>query len=254
MGLGKKDLARLKEALAALPEELKFLEGGILDVAKQDEDLIGSGEGEMTVLDEAMRGQIASRPLGDFASKTGNALSEWLEEQDDPKGVWAGPIWGVQGYLLGMVLFGAEEIPEPPKLPKLKPGFRKIEVDIPQGMKSKSDAGALELRSGEVQIFVMEMPEEMYRMKVDAYSRPLPANFPSPPHLKDEREMNFRLGNVSGIKATHRHMQSGLPVMREYILKMGDVKVHVMMIATSQRGVDLDAYESIIASIRPRGK
>jgi hypothetical protein len=108
----------------------------------------------------------------------------------------------------------------------------------------------------EVQIFVFEWDEENFQYVYkwgqwrSASSLPTqPLEF-RPPHLRDERDVNFKLGNTTGERRISRHVDSGLAVMCFTLLDLPDVKVDVSMLSRKPLGFDLSKYEGLFATIR----
>jgi hypothetical protein len=104
-GLRAKEKARLAMALKSLPDELEYLRGPILAIADEDQDLLGSGEGDTRLLVEALEQQAASRPSG-FAAAQAAELKEWLKGISTGNEEWARPIWFAIAFAMGYDMFG----------------------------------------------------------------------------------------------------------------------------------------------------
>jgi hypothetical protein len=240
--------ARLRTALDHLPKDLTFLRLSILAIAKQDEDLLGCGEAETSTLVKALRKQADGASMGELARALAESLHSWIKEQAGHDEPWAGPIWFVEGTLRGCEMFGIDDALPPPPKPAL--GLQKTELEIPLGMKTKLYASGLELKNSEVQIIIGEVDEATYRGKLEAYAKYPPQNLPSPPHPREERDTQFRIGDAQGIKVTYINAGSGLPVMCNYELRLHEVFLMVGLFARKERGLDLRKYEPLIATIR----
>src|SRR4051794_39213902 len=164
MGLARADKAKLTAALDQLPESMAYLRAPILNIARQDQDLLGCGEADPTAIIKALR----ARAEGDFV-ESADQLREWISSTfpaGEANSPWAGPIWFVEGFVRGCDLFGADagrEIPEPPKPPKPPAaGLKSIELDIPAAMKAKFYAGGVEVNDRNVKLFVIELEDHTY--------------------------------------------------------------------------------------------
>jgi hypothetical protein len=62
--------------------------------------------------------------------------------------------------------------------------------------------------------------------------------------------MDFKIGQASGVQLVSRHVETGLPVISNYLLTMGDLRVEVSFISRNNRGGDLSKYEEMLATIR----
>ncbi len=107
-GLRAKEKARLANALESLPEDLKYLRDPILAIAAEDQDLLGCGEADTTLLAEALQQQAASCPSG-FATAQAEELEKWLKSISATDEVWASPVWFVLAFLMGYDMFGEEQ-------------------------------------------------------------------------------------------------------------------------------------------------
>jgi len=103
-GLRSKEKACLASALKSLPEELKYLRDPILTIADEDQDLLGCGEVDTTLLAEAIEKQAVSHPSG-FAAIQAKGLEEWLNKNSSKNDKWAGPVWFVMAFLMGYDMF-----------------------------------------------------------------------------------------------------------------------------------------------------
>jgi len=99
-GLKAKDKARLASALKSLPDDLKYLRDPILDIADEDQELLGSGVVDTPLLAEAIENQANLQPNG-FATHHSKKLEEWLKSNVSKDDKWAGPVWFVMAFLMG---------------------------------------------------------------------------------------------------------------------------------------------------------
>lgn len=106
-GLGLVDTKQLKQALDGLPAEIAYLRKAILAIAKQDQDLLGSGEANTDSIDKAVRKAAGSGAAGAVAVSHADMLRAWLMTLPDHEGAWAASAWFVEGFLRGFDLFGA---------------------------------------------------------------------------------------------------------------------------------------------------
>lgn len=98
-GLRAKQKARLTKALESIPDDLKYLREPILVLADEDQEMLGCGEGDASLLIEALQKQSELHSQ-DFASDHAQELEQWLHEISSPEDLWAGPMWFVLGYLM----------------------------------------------------------------------------------------------------------------------------------------------------------
>lgn len=108
-GLRRSKRTRLVKAFATLPMELLHLREAILAIADQDQSLLGSGDGDLTVLDECMRKVASSEPIGTRAERDADRLRQWLETVPGSQSSWAGPLWFIEGSLRGMAIWAEED-------------------------------------------------------------------------------------------------------------------------------------------------
>ncbi|HEV8605632.1 MAG TPA: hypothetical protein VGQ99_09715 [Tepidisphaeraceae bacterium] len=248
--LKRSDQKKLTEALDRLPAEVEFLRGVILAISKQDQDLLGCGEADVTELEKALHEQGWGEDLGSRASEAAEGLREWAQKQADYEREWAGPIWFAEAFLRGFELFNVTAMP--PARPKPVLGLRRTEMEFPKGMKVKLYAGGLELKNREARIIIGEQDEGFYQAALEGYAREWPANLPRPPHLREERNMIFRIGKASGIKVASFYIQSGLAVMINYLLRLDGVNLQIGIFANGKFGADLEKYEKMIGTIRAK--
>ncbi len=88
-GLGRADTARLKGALDGLPPEIAYLRRPILVIAKEDQDLLGSGEGDIAQIERALRKTAKRGEIESVALAHAKLLHEWLLSLPDYEGAWA---------------------------------------------------------------------------------------------------------------------------------------------------------------------
>ena len=253
-GLSKRDRDHLSTALNNLPAQIKYLRDPILAIAKQDQELLGSGEADTNLLANALR-ENSKGSLEEEAEAAADLLQGWIEGEDGNESPWAGPVWFVEGFLRGGQLFGEEGEEAPASTPPVL-GLQRIEVDVPKGMKLKLYPAAIVMTNREVQIFVFEWDEKndqyVYKWGQWRSAPSLPTHPPEirPPHLRDERDVNFKVGDTTGERRISRHVDSGLPVMCFTLLDLPDLKVDVSMISRKDLGFDLSKYEEFLSSIR----
>src|SRR5438105_6787476 len=247
MPLGRVHQRRLFEALARLPEEITHLREPILAIAKQDQDLLGCGEADTTVLEESLKVRSESDKVSDPNAQA-DTLRRWAEQLSDNKDPWAGPIWFVEGFLRGCEVFGVD-------LTKLKPsskpelGLRCMILTVPEGMKTKLYVAGIELSNREAQIIVIELDDTAFKEKRELLARPLPPQWPKPPHLVWEPPDALTLGATSGARWVTRHVESRLPMMSTYLCSL-PTTFEVAMFANKSRGCDLLKYEPLLSSVR----
>jgi hypothetical protein len=100
-GLGDADIKRLKEALVALPSEIAYLSQPILVAAKQDQDLLGSGDADVNTIIRSLQKSAPSGSIDRIAPVHAEILHRWLTELPNAKGAWAAPMWFIEGFLRG---------------------------------------------------------------------------------------------------------------------------------------------------------
>jgi hypothetical protein len=105
-GLGHADMKRLKQALDGLPAQLTYLRRPILAMATQDQDLLGSGEGDVAPIERALRKTAKRGGVESIASDHAKLLHEWLVALHDHESAWAAPAFFVEGVLRGRAGFG----------------------------------------------------------------------------------------------------------------------------------------------------
>ncbi len=107
-GLGRADRARLTRALDGLPPAIAYLRSAITAIAKQDQDLLGSGEADISSIERSLRKVAKADAIRPTARAHAEVLHQWLAALPDSEGVWAAPLWFVEGCLRGSALFGAD--------------------------------------------------------------------------------------------------------------------------------------------------
>ena len=251
-GLSKRNRDHLSTALDNLPAGINYLRDPILDIARQDQELLGSGEADTNLLAKALR-QNSRGSLEEEAATAADLLQGWAEERQLDKSPWASPLWFVYGFLRGGELFGTDEEEPTATAPPPPLGLQRIDLDVPEGMKAKLHGAGLELRNREVIIFVIELEERDYDIRwVQSKSHPtvtMPPEFPQPP-FRAERDIPFQIGAITGEKFISRHVDSGLPVHCATLLIFPDVKVEVSITSRKPLGFDLSKYEGLLATIR----
>jgi hypothetical protein len=108
-GIKAKEKARLASTLKSLPRDLKYLRDPILAIADEDQDLLGCGEVDTTLLAEALEKQAASQPKG-FATKHSRELKKWLKNNTSKNDTWARPVWFVMAFLVGYDAYKDEDV------------------------------------------------------------------------------------------------------------------------------------------------
>lgn len=104
-GLGRADRRRLKEALSGLPPEIAYLRRPILALAKEDQDLLGSGEGDIRSIERALRRNSKPGSIKIIAKYDAELLHGWLVSLPGHDGAWAAPAWFVEGVLRGSAIW-----------------------------------------------------------------------------------------------------------------------------------------------------
>jgi hypothetical protein len=250
--LGKRDRARLTAALDQLPPELAFLRDGIVDIARQNQDLLGSGEADLNVIGKAIEGPDGANEVL-RSEAAAERLRAWIEGFEDHQAPWAGPVFFVEGVLRGAGMFGADGLPASvPPAPPAAVGLRYLVLDLPAEMKMRQKLydGGVELKNREVDMFVIEFNEEQYHIRREGYTRTLPPDWPRPPHLREERDLDFQIGSARGIRLTTKHVESGRTTMLDYLMAIDGVKVEVSIFSRKNAGGDLDRYEAMLTSLR----
>src|SRR5260221_8815644 len=164
--LAKRDLVRLTSALDRLPSEIAYLREPILAIAAQDQDLLGCGEADPTLLEEALR-KYANADSGTFEPEIiADLLAQWTKSLARQNSLWAAPIWFVEGFLRGCEFTGLEQQPPAPR-PKPILGLHHVALDAPKGMKTKLYNGGIELKNREAQIIVGELDDGSYRIRLE---------------------------------------------------------------------------------------
>jgi len=108
-GMNRRELAQLKGALYDLPRELAYLRKPLLALAKEDQDLLGSGEGDISAIVRSLRKVTKRGKIQAIAARHSKSLTEWLTAQPNNESSWAGPIWFVVGALAGGAMFADDE-------------------------------------------------------------------------------------------------------------------------------------------------
>src|SRR5690242_17637664 len=103
--LKKTDRQKLANALKKLPPQLAYLSKGILSIGDQDQDMLGTGDGDVTPLEKCVQRERKKRGQDIDAAGDAQSLQEWAEQFADDAGSWAGPIFFAVGYLNGYELF-----------------------------------------------------------------------------------------------------------------------------------------------------
>jgi hypothetical protein len=107
-GLNRTNTARLSAALQGLPAELEYLRKPILAIAKQDQDLLGSGEGDIRPLERSLRKVAKPGAIAGTATAHAEILHRWLTALPASDEAWAASLWFVEGCLRGFARFGAD--------------------------------------------------------------------------------------------------------------------------------------------------
>lgn len=107
-GLKAREKARLARTLKSLPEDLKYLRDPILAIADEDQDLLGSGGVDTTLLAEAIENQAELQQSG-FATNHSKKLEKWFKSNASKNDKWAGPVWFVMAFLMGYDLYKDED-------------------------------------------------------------------------------------------------------------------------------------------------
>ena len=103
-----KDKKRLAKELESLPENLKYLRDPILAVADEDQDMLGCGEIDTTLLDEALQ-QQADMHKSNCVAAQAEELKKWLHDLSVPNEAWAAPVWFALGLMIGYDIFNDEQ-------------------------------------------------------------------------------------------------------------------------------------------------
>jgi hypothetical protein len=255
--LKKADRQKLANALKKLPPQLAYLSKGILSVAGQDQDMLGTGGGDVTPLEKCVQRERKKRREDIDAAGDAAALQEWAERfQRVAAASWSGPIFFAVGYLYGYEMFaGDEEPPEIPKPVKEKPGPQRTIVDIPAGLKVKQFVGGFEAKNREVQIFYIELDEQTYAIMVEQdehkqTKKEVEFRRKLNPGVESSIDKAFQIGNIQGSRVLVT--RNGRAIICEYLVKAGDAKIRITFLSRSDDGTDLQRYEPMLATIRPK--
>ncbi len=93
--------------MESLPKTIRYLREPILAIADEDQDLLGEGEADTTLLAQAIKQQGSMHSEG-FAGEHAEALERWLQDVATPEKGWAAPAWFVQAFLMGYEMFDME--------------------------------------------------------------------------------------------------------------------------------------------------
>jgi len=107
-GMRAKDKMRLTKALESLPGALQYLRKPIVAIAEEDQDMLGTGDVDTTLLAKALEQQNAAQPSG-FTTAQAQELEQWLRGISSSEDVWAAPVWFVLAFLAGHDMFGGEK-------------------------------------------------------------------------------------------------------------------------------------------------
>ncbi|HEX4796352.1 MAG TPA: hypothetical protein VH370_21365 [Humisphaera sp.] len=216
----------------------------------QDQDLLGCGEADPTLLEEALRKQADANSGALPPQTVADLLAQWTKSLARQNSPWAAPIWFVEGFLRGCEFMGLEEEPPAPR-PKPVLGLHHVSLDVPKEMKTKLYNGGIELKNREAQIIVCEWDDGSYRVRLEQLQMPrleAPA-----PHLREEIEPHFTIGGgTSCVKYVLRNLNSGKTAMCTYFLEVASAKIEVSIFARKSDGADIEKYEYLIGTIRPK--
>ena len=247
--LSSRSLARLVVELDRMPPTLAFLRGAILSLADQDEGLLGCGEINTTVFDADMRQWQRSAGRDADVTSLNNEFAAWAAAS--PKGKWVSPIWYVQGLLCGVAAYDPDlSAPPQPTMPAAL-GLELLDVDVPAEWTTKLRGSAVELKHRKATVWISEVTDAERKHRPDPASPNWSASR-YPPHLRVEWDDAFSFVGGSGLRQSLRHVESGLEVVRLYWLEVASVWVEVMITAKPKLGFDLQPFEAIVASLRPK--
>lgn len=101
-GLGRARSERLAIALDGLPREIAYLRDPILAIAMQDQELLGSGEGDISPVERALERVAKPGEMKLVARAHADLLHDWLVSLPNQASVWAVPAGFVEGALRGI--------------------------------------------------------------------------------------------------------------------------------------------------------
>jgi hypothetical protein len=242
------DQDRLSKTLVSLPASLAFLRDAIMDIAGQDQDLLGCGEADTDAIVAAMRTRATALDPVDAAE----ALHIWIESLPDPNATWLGPAGFVEGFLRGIT---RTDLAAPMPWRPVAAGLERIALDIPSDMKTKLYVRGLELRNRDIQIIIAEVDEGDFERRMNIRKNPpkplpLPLPWPQPTTFVEEADLHFRIGQASGSRFISRHPESHLPAMSDYLLKLSGVNLQISFFTGKKKGFDFGKYEPLLATLR----
>ena len=251
------DLETLSKALERLPEDLVYLTRPIMEAAAIDPEEINVGLAQIPSFDaiwkeraEEMGANAAMQQAGEHATR----LGMWLRSLQNPNAPWLGPVWAIEGMLYGCAMYGVpdEEHAAAAALARQEAHgdsrFSRIDLDVPEGMKSRHSQDGWELTDDQAQIFIREIPAEAF--EIFSMQLNIASNLGASGEELGGAETDFCVGEVSGIRVVQR-LRARVAPGALYLLTVpgGHVEVRV----TSRlpgRQLDLAKYEAMIGSIR----
>jgi hypothetical protein len=106
--LTRADQSKLNAALGGLPSPISYLRRSISAIAKQNQDLLGSGEADFGPIEKALLKNAKPGAIGSVSDAHADILRKWLTTFSDHSEPWAGPAWFVEGFLRGYRLWGSD--------------------------------------------------------------------------------------------------------------------------------------------------
>jgi hypothetical protein len=245
-GLNKADAARLREALGGLPEPLVYLRDAILDIAKQNQDMLGCGEADTKVFHRSWSKHAAADPAVD-ADADAEALQEW-SDQHGRDNIWLGPVWFVVGLLRGISMYGAGGDDEDDVDEVLPP---KVSLTVPANMKGKQSAYGWEINDRTVMIAVTPIDADLCRQMAEQYAAVAQMRLPETPEMANEVSKSFTLGSALGTRLVQTFQGNKKPFSACYALAVPGGHAIVQMVAKGRKkGIDLAKIEPMLATVR----
>jgi hypothetical protein len=107
-GLERADTNKLKAVLDALPPDIAYLRRPILAIAKEDQDLLSSGEADLQPVERAIQKNLKGHDIAATVTAHADLLHTWLSSLPDHNAAWTAPVVFVEGVLRGRAQFGGD--------------------------------------------------------------------------------------------------------------------------------------------------
>jgi len=227
-----------------LPQSLAYLRDSVLDIATQNQDMLGCGEADTKVFERAW-----SQQAGHDADLDADALQEWSEQFGRDE-LWLGPVWFVVGLLRGTSMYGAnvgddDDDDEPDDLPP------RISLTVPEGMKGKQSQYGWEIHDRSVVIGVTPLDREIFRQMATQYAKAGDMRLPNGAKMTNEVTDPFTVGHAAGTRVVQTLHGNAAPFSACYLLQVPGGYVNVQIVAKgSKKGIDLAKLEPMLATVR----